>query len=153
MHAYKIQDKLKGIFEKYGISIAYLFGSQMDAGLLYLRGKDIELEKGSDMDIGVVFHHTPRDIYQVYGGLYAELSKLFKPFNIDIVFMYEVSFIFRFEIIKGHRIFTANEDFADDYEDMVIRIASDLSFKRMMFEPDFYEALKDGYFEIELKQD
>ena len=65
--------------------------------------------------------------------------------------MHKVSFILRFEIIKGYRIYASNEDEADDYEETVTRFASDLSFTRTMFEQDFYEALRDGYFEIEPK--
>ncbi|MBI5746645.1 MAG: nucleotidyltransferase domain-containing protein [Nitrospirae bacterium] len=148
---YSSNASINSIFKKYAVSIAYLFGSQMDAGRRYIEGKGIEVEKDSDLDIGVVFINPPEDVYNVYGNLYADLSNIFKPFKIDIVFMHEASFIFRFEIIKGHRIYALNADDADEFEEMVIRYASDLSFKRKMFEPDFYEALRDGYFEIELK--
>lgn len=147
----KIQNELKSIFKEYSVSAAYLFGSQKDAGLLYIEGRKVAVEKESDLDMGITFLQPPEDVYQIYGSMYAVLSKIFKPFNVDIVFMHEVSFIFKFEIIKGHRIYAINSHAADDDEDIITKFASDLSFKRKMFEPDFYEALKDGYFEIELQ--
>ena len=147
----KILNELKGTFQKYGISIAYLCGSQKENGLLYLEGKRISIEKGSDLDIGVVFFRKPEDVYHVYGSLYVDLSNALRPFSVDIVFMHEVSFIFRFEIINGYRIYAINEDDADNYEEIVVKFAEDLSYKRKMFEPDFYEALRDGYFEIKPK--
>ena len=55
------------------------------------------------------------------------------------------------EFNKGHRTYSSDEKFADEYEENVGKFASDLSFKRKMFEKDFLEALENGYFEIELK--
>ncbi len=147
----KIPDELKMVFKKFQVSIVYLFGSQMESGILYLQGKKNKVEKGSDLDIGIAFKNPPKDVYQVYGGLYVDLSKFFKPFNVDIVFMHEVSFIFRFEIINGYRIYALDEEDADNYEEMVMKFASDLYYKRKMFETDFHEAIRDGYFEIKLK--
>ena len=149
----KKHELLKKVFTRHNISIAYLFGSQKEAGFKYLNGEQFQVEKDSDLDIGVDFTEKPVDVYNCYGNIYKDLSEVFEPFNIDIVFMYEVSYIFKFEIISGYRIFANNDDSADDYEEIITKFASDLSFKRKMFEPDFYEALKDGYFEIELKQD
>jgi len=90
-------------------------------------------------------------MYKLHGDLYFNLSTIFEPFNIDIVFFHEVSYLLKFDIIKGRRIYTLDEEFADEYEESVMRFASDLSFKRKMFEKDFLEALENGYFEIELK--
>jgi len=151
MAAEKIPDKLNRVFEKHGILIAYIFGSQKQRGFDYLSGKRVVVDEASDLDIGLAFEKEPEDVYHIYGSLYAELSRIFKPFRIDIVFMHEVNFLFRFEIISGHRIYAISDDYADDYEEIVTRFASDLSFKKRMFEPDFYEALKNGYFEVELK--
>lgn len=87
-------------------------------------------------------------MYESYGNLYLELSRVFGPFHIDIVLLHEVHSLLKFEIISGYRIYAEHELFADDYEDLVVKFASDLEVKRRMFEPDFVEAIQDGHFEI-----
>ena len=88
-------------------------------------------------------------MYESYGNLYLELSRVFAPFHVDIVLLHEVHSLLKFETISGYRIYAEDEQFADDYEDLVVKFASDLSVKRRMFEPDFVKAIEDGHFEIE----
>ena len=45
-------------------------------------------------------------------------------------------------------MYCGDEFFCDEYEEMVMKTASDLSFKKREFEKDFIEAVKDGYFVI-----
>ena len=151
---WKMSDKrttLTRVFKKNEITLAYLFGSQRDAGLNYLYGEKAIIDETSDLDIGILMKTPPLSMYKFYGSIYSDVATIFDPFNIDIVFLHEVNFLLKFEIIKGHRIYAADEKFADDYEENVMRFASDLSFKRKISEEDFLEALKNGYFEIELK--
>jgi len=142
---------LNKILQKHAVILSYLFGSQKDNGMKYLHGQKIEIDRNSDLDIGILLETPPPHLYRFYGNLYYDLSMLFEPFNVDIVFLHEINSIFKFEIINGHRIYALDEKFADDYEENVMKLASDLFFKRKMFEKDFYEALENGYFEIELK--
>lgn len=139
---------LPEIFKKYGVKIAYLFGSQKEKGLLFLEGKSVTTEKGSDLDIGVVFESLPENKIEVYGELYADLTEFFEPFNIDLVFLQETSPLFQYEAIKGELIYFDDEIFVDEYEEGIMKKASDLSFKKVEFEKDFFEAVRDGYFEI-----
>ena len=143
--------RLKRLCEKHKVLLVYLFGSQKDAGLKYLNEQNVHIEKTSDLDIGILLENPHVNMYKLHGDLYLNLSAIFEPFNIDIVFFHEASYLLKFDIIKGHRIYAANEEFVDEYEESVMKFASDLSFKRKMFEEDFLEALKNGYFEIELK--
>jgi len=147
----KRMSRLGQLIEKHKVILAYLFGSQKNAGLKYLNEQEALIEETSDLDIGILLENPHVNMYRLCGDLYYDLSTIFEPFNIDIVFLHEVSFLLKFEIIKGHRIYTSDEGFADEYEENVIKFASDLSFKRRMFEKDFLEALENGYFEIELK--
>jgi len=64
-----------------------------------------------------------------------------------------VDYLIKYEIISGHRIYAEDGDFADEYEERVMKFAEDINFKQKLFEKDFLEALRDGYFEIKLKQD
>lgn len=141
-------ETLTELFRKHRVKIAYFFGSQKDVGVTFLSGKDEEIEKGSDLDIGVVFEELPQKIFEVYGELYADLSILFEPFKIDLVFLQEIDALFQYEAIKGNLIYYEDEIFLDDYEEMVMKKASDLAYKKIEFEKDFLEAIRDGYFEI-----
>ena len=145
------ESKLRKIFEKYKVNLAYLFGSQQESGLNYLQKDAKHILKNSDLDIGILLDKLPSDMFKFYGDFYHDLSELFEPFQVDIIFLNEVNHLLKFEIIKGHRVYAKSSDFADDYEESVMKIAADLDFKRKMFEEDFIEALKNGYFEIELE--
>lgn len=76
---------LREIFKKYGVKIAYLFGSQKDKGLLFLEGEQVAMEKGFDLDIEVVFELLPENKIEIYGELYADLTEFFEPFNSSSV--------------------------------------------------------------------
>jgi len=140
---------LKKLFRSYQVRIAYLFGSQREAGAAFIAGEEKEIEKGADLDIGVVFERLPEKPFLVYGELYVDLSLFFEPFKIDLVLLQETDALFQYEAIKSQMIYSEDERFLDDYEEMVMKQAADLSFKKIQFEKDFLEALRDGYFEIE----
>src|SRR3989338_371622 len=139
---------LSELLKSRNVKIAYLFGSQKESGIAFLNDRNSTIDERADLDIGVVFEKLPQDIFEVYGEIYASLSILFEPFNIDLVFLQETDTLFQFEAIKGELIYCEDENFLDEYEEMVMKMASDLSFKKAEFEKDFLEAVKDGYFEI-----
>jgi predicted nucleotidyltransferase len=140
---------LQATLKKNGVLLAYLFGSNQDIGKRFLEGSAYKAGKTSDLDIGLLVAPSSGTIYESYGNLYLELSRVFAPFNIDIVLLHEVHSLLKFEIICGYRIYAADGQFADDYEDLVVKFASDLAAKRRMFESDFVKAIEDGHFEIE----
>lgn len=133
---------------KKGVKAAYLFGSQKEAGVAFLKNAILHIDKEADLDIGVVFERLPGDVFDTYGELYAELSVFFDPFNIDLVFLQETDPFFQYEAILGELICCDDESFIDEYEEKVMKVASDLSFKKAESEKDFIEAVKNGYFEI-----
>lgn len=90
---------------------------------------------------------------KIYGALYKEFSEVFEPFNIDLVFMHEVDILFQYEIIKGMRIFEEDESFADELEEMIMKRAEDLAFKKRIMNREILEAIEDGYIEFEYRAD
>jgi len=144
---------IRKIAKKYGIALIYLFGSQSENGARYLQGNDINTEKLSDLDLAVSFKIIPSHPMKIYGALYKELSEVFEPFNIDLVFMHEVDILFQYEIIKGIRIFEKNASFADELEEMVMKRAEDLAFKKRIMNREILEAIEDGYIEFEYRAD
>jgi predicted nucleotidyltransferase len=129
-------NRLNQIFVKNEIQAAYLFGSQRDSGLRFLKGEKMRADDFSDLDIGLLLKTPPSHMYDFYGKIYCDLSAIFEPFSVDIVFLHEVNYFIKFEILKGHRIFSRDEEFVDAFEEQVTKFASDLSFKRRMFEAD-----------------
>ena len=134
---------------KHPIQAVYLFGSQQDKGLAYIRGDNFEVDRLSDLDIGILLNKSPSSMFKLHGNLYVLLSDIFQPFNIDIIYLHEVDALLQFEIISGQRIFSANEEQLDDYEELVMKKAADLNFISKRYQKEFYEAIADGYSEIE----
>ncbi len=143
------REKLDHLFKKHKVGIAYLFGSQKEAGIVFLSGGAPKIDDEVDLDIGVVFKIFPEDAFEAYGELYADLSFFFEPFAVDLVFLQETDALFQYEAITGELIFSDDELYLEEYEEGVMKRASDLSFKKIGFEKDLLEAVKDGYFEIE----
>ncbi|MCL4557745.1 MAG: nucleotidyltransferase domain-containing protein [Deltaproteobacteria bacterium] len=141
-------ERIKKIAERYRCTLTYLFGSQAQRGIEYLNGKDIVYDRFSDLDIAVSFETAPDDI-DIYESIYKEFSELFEPFDIDLVFIHEVDTLFCYEIIKGIRIYEKSEGVADRFEEGILKMASDLSFKKKVFDREVMEAIEDGYFQFE----
>lgn len=143
--------QLKEIAERHGISVVYLFGSQAEKGKRYLEGEGVMPDVSSDLDVAVAFERLPEPdrAIESYGLIYKELSMLFEPFEIDLIFLHEHNALFKYEIIKGIRVYERDEEFADNLEMEIMRQAEDLSFKRKKFYEEIMEAIEDGYFEFE----
>ncbi len=142
------RQKIKKLAKDYDIALIYLFGSQAEKGAKYLDGVETETNEFSDLDVAVAFLSTPSHPILIYGRLYRDFSKILEPFSLDLVFMHEMDTLFQYEIIKGVRVYENDETFADQFEEMIMKKAGDLSFKKKLFIQDVLEAIKDGYFEF-----
>lgn len=141
--------KIRNMAKEYSIALIYLFGSQAENGARYLARDNRSVEDLSDLDLAVAFENIPSEPMKIYGALYKELSEMFAPFYIDLVFMHEVETLFQYEIIKGVRIFEKDELSADDLEEKIMKMAEHLAFKRRIMNREILEAIEDGYFEFE----
>lgn len=146
-----MENRIKELAEKFGVNLIYLFGSHAEKGLKYLEGEEIILDSYSDLDVAVSLKNPPQNIIGIYGELYKELSQIFDPFHIDLVFIHEVNPLFQYEIIKAIRIYEENENEVEEFEEMVMKKAADLSFKKRLMDREIMEAIEDGYFEFEYK--
>lgn len=142
---------LRALAEKHGILLIYLFGSQAEYGKRYLEGHTIAPDGTSDLDVAVVLDHPSREDIETYGILYRELSELFEPFSVDLSYVRDVDPLLRYEMIKGVRIYAQDDLTADAFEENIMKIAEDLSFKKRVFNREIMEAVEDGYFEFEYK--
>ncbi|MEW6417456.1 MAG: nucleotidyltransferase domain-containing protein [Nitrospirota bacterium] len=140
---------IKTIAEKYGLMLVYLFGSHVNKGKKYLEGEYVVPDAFSDLDVAVAFENPPAEAIKTYGILYKEISGIFDPFNIDLIFMHEVDTLFQYEIIKGIRIYEKDEFCADEFEEGIMKRVEDLLFKKRILNNEIIEAIEDGYFEFE----
>ena len=140
--------EIKNIAEKYGITLIYLFGSQAEKAARYLEDAEIKTGEFSDLDVAVAFETPPPCAIRIYGRLYKDLSEIFDPFSLDLIFIHEMDTLFQYAIIKGIRIYEKDEFSADEFEEMVMKKAEDLAFKKRILIKEILEAIKDGYFEF-----
>ncbi len=140
---------IRKLAEKYGIILIYLFGSQADKGKKYLKGENVKPDIFTDLDIAIAFEKKPAEPMEIYGTLFKEFSKIFEPFNIDLVFMHEHNALFQYEIIKGVRIYEKDELSTDEFEEGIMKRAEDMLFKKRIFDEEVMEAIENGYFEFE----
>lgn len=102
--------------EKLGILAVYLFGSEAE-GTATIR---------SDIDIGIVLKNTKNleDTRPLYGAVYSELSKVFKPTflrEVDIVFLQKASITLQHNAVThGKVIYEQDPVRRADYEERVI---------------------------------
>jgi uncharacterized protein len=143
------KEQLTELFKKYGVKVAYLFGSQKEKGIAFLAEEEPKADRGSDLDIGVVFNKLPSNSIELYSQMYVSLNTFFGPFEVDIVFLQETNIFLQYEAIKGEIVYCADRVFVEEYEEKVMKIAADLNYKKKSFERDFFEAVKNGYFRIE----
>lgn len=140
---------IRTLAKRYGIFLIYLFGSQADNGKRYLKGEDVMPDAFSDLDVAIAFENPPAEAIETYGILFKEISEIFDPFHIDLVFMHEVNTLFQYEIIKSVRIYAKDELYADELEESIMKRAEDLLFKKRILDNEIMEAIENGYFEFE----
>jgi len=142
-------DQIKAIAKKYGISLVYLFGSEAERGRIYFEGERVTPDPFSDLDVAVAFEKALPEPMETYGRLYREISEIFVPFNVDLLFMQEVNTLFQHEIIRGVRIYARDEFDADEFEEGIMKRSEDLLFKKRILDREIMEAVENGYIEFE----
>lgn len=120
---------LENICRRYGIALAYLFGSRSEEGFRHLQGHKVSIDDPlADLDLGIVFYEELPPAAKragLYANIYNDLSDLFTPFPLDLVFLEENHSIFQLEAIKERCIYYDDIHYKDDYEEMILRRAAD----------------------------
>lgn len=145
------ENQIRAIAQKYGIILIYLFGSEAERGRIYWEGERVSPHPFSDLDVAVAFEKALPEPMETYGRLYREISEIFAPFNVDLLFMQEVNTLFQHEIIRGIRIYASDEWIADEFEEGILKKSEDLLHKKRILERDIMEAVENGYIEFEYR--
>jgi predicted nucleotidyltransferase len=146
-----MRNSVQDLARKFDCVLIYLFGSQAEGGKRFLEGEEIRPDAYSDLDVAVAFRNLPTGTIKIYGEIYKEISEIFNLFNIDLIFIQEMSPLFQYEIIKGVRIYEGDERIAEEFEEGVMKKAEDLTFKKRILDLEIMEAIEDGYFEFEYR--
>lgn len=146
-----MKSSVQDLARKFDCVLIYLFGSQAERGKRFLEGEAISPDAYSDLDVAVAFRSLPTETIKIYGEIYKEISEIFGPFDIDLIFIQEMGPLFQYEIIKGVRIYEGDERIAEEFEEGVMKKAEDLIFKKRILDREIMEAIEDGYFEFEYR--
>ncbi|NLY75281.1 MAG: nucleotidyltransferase domain-containing protein [Firmicutes bacterium] len=140
----KLSD-LDMVCQKYAIALVYLYGSKAEEGLRHLRGENVKIDdRFTDIDVGVVFKEPlppPEKRYKLYSSVFNEFEELFRPLPLDLVFLEEGHSVFQSEAIKGYCVYSVDETFKENYEEMILRRAADF---RPFLELYLKEALEEA---------
>lgn len=133
------------VCQRYAIALVYLYGSKAEEGLRYLRGENIIIDdRLTDIDVGVVFKESlppPEKRYKLYSSVFNEFEELFRPLPLDLVFLEEGHSVFQGEALKGYCVYSIDEAFKENYEEMILRRAADF---RPFLELYLKEALEEA---------
>ncbi|MFN3740457.1 MAG: nucleotidyltransferase domain-containing protein [Thermodesulfovibrionales bacterium] len=147
-------NRIYELCKRYNVALCYLFGSQAEAGMAILQGRQVEIpDPESDIDFAVLFIRPPENALKVYASLSLDLQELVSPFKSDLLFLHEVDHLIQLEAIKGINIYSISDAFRESYEEKVMMFASDELEIFKLNEKDMFEAIEDGYFEFEYKAD
>jgi uncharacterized protein len=124
-----LQEQLRDIFNRYGIDLAYSFGSMALNVRDYVSGLGkLDENTTSDVDIGI--KPSPgRGALSVREKvqLAADLENLLGVRRVDLVILSEADPFLCANVIRGERIFCRDSYSADEYELYVLRRAGDLA--------------------------
>ena len=138
--------ELHRICKEYRILSVYLFGSMAKEGAELLN--DIipdTVDSLADIDVGIVFIQSVSNTVErikIYKKLYADLSTLFSPINLDLVFLQETGVILQFEAINGQLVYSHDEDQSMDYEEKVIKYYQDWKPDYDLYTKEVLEAIR-----------
>jgi len=117
------------IFQRYGVKIAYLFGSHAKNSAA----------PNSDFDIGVLFKEDGSDLLDKSFQLASEIQKFF-PAEADVRVLNNTPSLFRYEVISCNLpLYAENEDERIDFEVRSVKEYIDDQHMRDIY----FQAVKD----------
>ena len=116
-------ERLKVLFQRKGVVLAYLFGS-------YARG---EVRATSDIDIAVLLDRNKKELYPSYLELMLGIYETLGTERVDLLLLNGAPLTLQFEIIsQGQLIYFRNDQELNTFEINVIRRFQDTAYLRMV---------------------
>lgn len=129
MQEINFTDEEREIFEELGVSLVYVFGSQIDG----------TQNKLSDIDIGIVFDKLQKykdNRMKAYIELFDLFTNIFSEYKrVDLVFLQETSLMLQSRVVFDGKVIYRNdksrkEEF--DYKEYVMKYHADTQYFRNM---------------------
>ncbi len=126
MKGVRFNEKQKKVFEELGVSLVYVFGSQIDG----------TQNKLSDIDVGVVFDkNKERRIGEDYTKLFDIFTDIFSEYKkVDLVFLQDTSLMLQSRVVFGGKlIYQGQNKLAEvNYKEFVMKYHADTQYFRNM---------------------
>ena len=123
-----IKRRLQEICRRYQLELVYAYGSRCRELKNYLDEKGfINKSASSDVDIGVKVSRDSQLSIKDKVRLTIELEDLFDIDQVDLAVLSEVNPFVAVNIIRGERLYCADDYVADEYELYILRRAGDLA--------------------------
>jgi len=119
---------LESLAEGYGLRAIYAFGSRVGEIAARLKeDRGASLAPGSDVDVGVLPPWSrPLDVHEAV-KLAIALEDLFDVGRVDLVLLDRADPFLAANVIRGERLFAADEVEADEFDLYVLRRVGDLA--------------------------
>jgi predicted nucleotidyltransferase len=118
--------ELERVCKGYNITALYFFGSRAAEMVRALNDDNYSLSPStSDLDVAVLSQSDFSVEKKV--NLTLELEDLFHAPRVDLFDLQEADAFLAANIVRGERVYTADSDFADEYELFVLSRAGDLA--------------------------
>lgn len=116
MDTHLFREKLQPVFENFGVTCCYLFGSR--AGQDYYRD--------SDIDLAVIFADYSPSTHNLELEIELQnvVSEILAPLEVevDLLFLQKAPIYLKFNVINTAKIiYCVDDEFRTDFEDMTIR--------------------------------
>lgn len=132
----EILEGLKGLFQREGIPVAYLFGSCVRN----------EARPTSDIDIAVLLDRDGKKLYSVYRELMLGVREVLVSERFDLLLLNDASPTLRFEIItQGSCMYFRDEETLNTFEMNTIRRFQDTVYLRAVQNSYLRERAEEWY--------
>lgn len=105
----KQKREIRKVGQKYNLTLALIFGSQM---------KHIANQE-SDLDIGIL--DSKPENYKRFGELYSAFSNIFKGYNVDVRFLRDAEPVFLYQVFKGSQLVYGEPQIYKNYKAIVYK--------------------------------
>ena len=126
MKEVKFSKKQKKVFEELGVSLVYVFGSQIDG----------TQNKLSDIDVGVVFDkNRKKRTEKDYTKLFDVFTDVFREYRkVDLIFLQDASLMLQSRVVFGGKLlYQGNDELAEvNYKEFVMKRHADTQYFRDM---------------------
>jgi predicted nucleotidyltransferase len=131
-------EKLKPVFQHFGVTCCYLFGSRASQ----------DFYPDSDIDLAVIFdkfspnkHNLALEI-----EMNEAITEILTPMEVDLLFLQKAPIYLRFDAISnGKVIYCTNEEFRTDFESITVRDYLDFKPVLDMYYREMAEEIIKGH--------